>query len=53
LKNLTSGLKYPNIIDIKLGIKKHFKNKDKLKDSTTFSHKFRINGLSVKQFDKN
>jgi len=35
----------PNIIDLKLGIKKYKKSNDKFANTTTNSHKFRINGM--------
>ena len=52
IENLTYRFKYPNIIDIKLGIKKKMKSKEKYDNNTTLSHSFRINGLSVRQFEE-
>ncbi len=52
IENLTYRFKYPNIIDIKLGIKKKMKSKEKYDNNTTLSHCFRINGLSVRQFEE-
>jgi len=47
LRNLTFGFAMPNIIDLKLGVKKSKKSNIKFEKTTTNSHKFRINGLVV------
>ena len=50
LKNLNFSFQYPNIIDLKLGMKIKPKSMSKYNNNTTISHKVRINGFSVKQF---
>ncbi len=43
-------MKQPNIMDLKLGIKKLKKGSTKYDNNTTLSHKVRINGLSITQY---
>lgn len=47
LKDLTYNFHTPNIIDIKLGTKKYKKSNKKFENTTTNSHKFRINGSII------
>lgn len=42
-------MKHPNIMDLKLGIKKCKKKLKKFENCTTISHKVRINGMSIRQ----
>lgn len=47
LQDMTAGYGLPNVIDLKLGVKKPKKSNAKFAGSTTNSHKFRINGEMV------
>lgn len=43
-------MKHPNIMDLKLGIKKLKKGSNKYDNNTSLSHKVRINGMSIRQY---
>jgi hypothetical protein len=48
MQNIIHSYKYPNIIDIKLGQRKEKKKTDaKFAETTTNTHQFRLNGLSM------
>ncbi len=44
---MTFGYVFPNIIDLKLGVKKAKKSNVKYENSTTDAYHFRINGMMV------
>lgn len=49
MENLLANYAKPCLLDIKLGIKKEKKSNVKFANSTTNSHRFRMNGLSTYQ----